>query len=332
MRFLVLLLLSISILYGDKVVKIATYNVENLFDLKKSGYEYKEYIPNSVSQWNKKAYDAKIKNIAKVIKKINADIIAVQEIESGEAFIDLKNQVKRDGLYYQYSALADAKDTTVKVGIFSRYKILYKKEIPINATFRYRNILEVKIDVDGNSVYLFNNHWKSKAGKESERVQSAKKLYSRIQEIGFEKNIIIVGDFNSDYEENKKIDKKHNDTNGITGINSILHTDKLTCKAKEVSTCKDCLYNLWYDTDIDKRYTYIFKKKKEALDNIIVTPYTLHNKNFHYINGSLRSFKTDYLVINGKINRWQMSKRKPKKHLGKGYSDHLPLTAEFLVR
>lgn len=332
MKIVVLFLLSISILYGDKMIKIATYNVENLFDLKKSGYEYNEYIPNGVSEWNKKAYDTKIKNIAKVIKDLNADIIALQEIESQEAFTDLKNQIKRDGLYYQYSALADAKNTTVKVGIFSRYKILYKKEIPINATFKYRNILEVKIDVNGNDVYLFNNHWKSKVGKESERVQSAKKLYERVQEIGFDKNIIMVGDFNSDYEENKKIDKKHNNTNGITGINTILHTQDLTCKAKGIATCKDCLYNLWYDTNKENRYTYVFKKRKEALDNIIVTPHTLTNKNFHYINGSLSSFKTDYLVVKGKINRWQMSKRKPKKHLGKGYSDHLPLTAEFLLK
>ena len=314
------------------MIKIATYNVENLFDLKTSGYEYEEYIPNSVSDWNQKAYDTKIKNIAKVIKEINADIIALQEIESREAFIDLKNRVKREGLYYQYSALADAKNTTVKVGIFSRYKILYKKEIPINATFHYRNILEVKIEVEGNEVYLFNNHWKSKAGKESERVLCAKKLYHRIEEIGFDKNIIMVGDFNSDYKENKKIDRKHNDTNGITGINDILHTDELTSKASPALTCKNCLYNLWYDTDEENRYTYIFKKRKEALDNIIVTPYTLRNKEFHYINGTISSFKTNYLVVDGKINRWQMSKRKPKKHLGKGYSDHLPLTAEFLVK
>ena len=332
MRLFVLYILLVSILYGDKVIKIATYNVENLFDLKRSGYEYKEYIPNSVSEWNQKTYDIKIKHTAKVIKDIGADIIALQEIESLEALKELKNRLKRDGLYYQYYALADAKNTTVKVAILSRYKILYKKEIPINYSFRYRNILEVKIDVDGNDVYLFNNHWKSKAGKESERVLCAKKLYSRVKELGFDKNIVIVGDFNSDYEENKKIDKRHNNTNGITGINDILHTDELTTKASPTLTCKDCLYNLWYDIDEAKRYTYIFKKKKEALDNIIVTPYILNNKNFHYINGSLSSFKTDYLIVDGKINRWQMSKRKPKKHLGKGYSDHLPLTAEFLVK
>ncbi|WP_345991984.1 endonuclease/exonuclease/phosphatase family protein [Sulfurimonas sp. HSL-1716] len=314
------------------MIKIATYNVENLFDLKKSGYEYKEYIPNTVSQWNQKNYTAKIKNTAKVIKDIDADIIALQEIESYEAFIDLKNQIKRDGLYYRYYALADAKNTTVKVGILSKYKILYKKEIPINATFRYRNILEVKLDVEDEPLYVFVNHWKSKSGKERERVLCAKKLYERIKEIGFDKNIIALGDFNSDYAEKYKLSRYHNNTNGRTGINDILHTDELKNKADKTSTCKNCLYNLWYDTDEAKRYTYIYGKRKEALDNIIITPKLLHNKKLHYIEGSIQTFTTDYLVVKNKINRWQMSRRKPHKHLGKGYSDHLPLTAEFLVK
>ena len=49
------------------MITIATYNVENLFDLKKSGFEYDEYIPNGVSEWNQKNYDIKLKNISKVI-------------------------------------------------------------------------------------------------------------------------------------------------------------------------------------------------------------------------------------------------------------------------
>ena len=57
MKFLLLSLFILSISYGDNVITIATYNVENLFDLKKSGFEYEEYIPNSVSQWNQKNYD-----------------------------------------------------------------------------------------------------------------------------------------------------------------------------------------------------------------------------------------------------------------------------------
>ena len=311
------------------MITIATYNVENMFDLKKSGFEYDEYIPNGVSQWNQQNYDIKLKNISKVIRDINPDIIALQEIESYKAFIDLKNQLKRDGLYYQYFALADAKNTTVKVGIFSKYKIIYKKEIPINATYRYRNILETKIDVEGNDIYLFTNHWKSKAGKESERILSAKKLYKRVEEIGFDKNIILLGDFNSDYEEDKKIDHNHNDTNGKTGINNILRTNIQTTNADNIVPIKDSLYNLWYDTQADERYSYMYQNKKEALDSIIISLPLLNNKDFYYNGGTITNFKPNYLFVNSKIYRWQVSKKKPHTHLGKGYSDHLPVIARF---
>ena len=65
--------------------KVASYNVENLFDLKHDGTEYREYIPNTKSNWNKKTYNIKLKNISKVINELDADIIALQEIESKKA-------------------------------------------------------------------------------------------------------------------------------------------------------------------------------------------------------------------------------------------------------
>lgn len=329
MRTILLIFALFLASYGANVITIATYNVENLFDLKKSGFEYEEYVPNTQTQWNQKNYFIKLKNISQVIRDINPDIIALQEIESYEAFMDLKNQLKRDGLYYRYSALATAKNTTVKVGIFSKYKIIYKKEIPINATYRYRNILETKIDVDGTPIYLFTNHWKSKAGKESERILCAKKLYSRVKEIGFDKNIIMLGDFNADYEENKKLDKNHNDTGGRTGINDILQTKVMLEDADNVTPCKECLYNLWYDANLDERYSYMYGKKREALDSIIVTPAVLQNRGFYYMGRSIESFKAPYLFDGTKIYRWQVSKKKPHVHLGKGYSDHLPVIAKF---
>ena len=314
------------------MITIVSYNVENLFDLKKSGYEYTEYIPNTNAKWNQKNFNIKIKNIARVIKDINADIIALQEIESQEALSALRYRLKRDGLYYQYVTIADAKDTVVKVAILSKYKIIYTKEIPINGTYRYRNILETKIDIDGHMIYLLNNHWKSKDGKESERILCAKKLYNRVKEIGFDKNIVIAGDFNSDYEEYIKMDKRHNDTNSITGINHILKTNILTTKANNTLICKECLYNLWYDIDITQRYSYIYKHKKEALDSIILTMPLLDDQNFYYLKGSIKSYKEDYLYKNNKPYRWQMSKRKPKEHIGRGYSDHLPIMATFIIK
>jgi endonuclease/exonuclease/phosphatase family metal-dependent hydrolase len=318
-------------------MKIATYNVENLFDLKRSGYEYKEYIPYTKSNWNKKTYKIKLNNISKVIKEINADIIALQEIESLQALKDLRFTLKQKGLYYKYYKIANYKNTTVKVAILSKIPFVYTHEIAVTSSYKYRNILEAKFKIDNKDLYILVNHWKSKSGPESMRIVSAKKVMKRVEELGYDKNIILLGDFNSHYEEYKtfKRKRKHNDTNGITGINDILRTKNNTSKASKAKLKNDEFYNLWYDTKKNNRFTYIFRGKKEAMDNIIVSASLLDNKGIDYKTNSIESFKAEYLLKGKKrkyIYRWQMSRKKPRKHLGKGYSDHLAVIAKFVVK
>ena len=315
-------------------MRIASYNVENLFDLKKDGYEYKEYIPNTKSLWNSRNYKIKLNNTARVIKDINADIISLEEIESLKALKDLRYVLKNKGLYYPYYKIADKKNTTTKVAILSKIPFAYNKEIYVGYSYKYRNILETKFKIKNTSFYIFTNHWKAKSGAESMRIKSAKALMKRVQELGLSKNIIILGDFNSDYEEYIKFKKKRrlNDTNGYTGINHILHTNIQKTKASKVIYNKKAFYNLWYDIDEEDRYTYIFKGKKEALDSIIVSQSLLKKNQMHYIDGSFSALTKKYLFYKKYINRWYISRGRTKKHKGKGYSDHLPIMTKFLIK
>jgi len=331
-KIFTLLLLFTSFLFGENILKIATYNVENLFDLKKSGYEYREYIPNTKSNWNQKTYTIKLRNIARVIKDINADIIALQEIESLQALKDLRYQLKRDGLYYQYYKIANLKNTTIKVALLSKIPFVYTHEIAVRSSYKYRNILEAKFKINNEDLYILVNHWKSKAGPESMRIVSAKAVLKRAKELGSDKNIVALGDLNSDYEEYKifKRKRKHNDTDGVTGINNILSTINYQEKAKSVKLKSNEFYNLWYDANKDERYSYIYHNKKEALDNILVTGSLLNHRDLEYKQNSITAFKRSYLFKKKKIYRWQTSRKKPRVHKGKGYSDHLPVVAEFI--
>ena len=325
MKFLLLLYVLNSFLWGETKLKIATYNVENLFDLKKNGYEYKEYIPYTKANWNRKTYNIKLQNIAKVIKDINADIIALQEIESIHALKDLRYKLKQLGLYYQYYKIANQKNTTIKVALLSKLPFVYTKEIRVTASYKYRNILEAKFKINNQNLYIFVNHWKSKSGPESMRLVSAKALRKRIKSIGYKNNIILLGDFNSDYEEYKKFKRKRklNDTNGRTGINDVLQTKNIHSK--------EAFYNLWYDTKSENRYSYIYRGKKEAMDNIIITPTLLNSIHFHYVKNSITAFDKEYLFKGKYPYRWKVSRGRIRKHKGKGYSDHLPVIAEFVL-
>ena len=334
MRLFRLFILAATLLFGETTVKIATYNVQNLFDLDRSGYEYEEYIPYTRSGWNDKMYNIKRNHLAKVIKDIDADIIALQEVESLQALKDLRYTLKRKGLYYPYYKIANAKKTTVKVAILSKIPFVYAKELFVTHSNEYRNILELKVIIENKPLYIFVNHWKSKSGPESRRIVSAKVLHKRIKQLGLHNNIIALGDFNSDYEEYIRFARKrrHNDTKGVTGINHILGTVNYQINSSKAKVQNFDFYNLWYDVnDTEKRYTYIYRGRKEALDHILVSAALLDKRGLEYKENTIHSLEKKYLFRKKNIYRWQLTWKKPRRHLGKGYSDHLPLIAEFTV-
>ena len=325
------LLLLLSVLLTGAEVKIATYNIENLFDLRYSGHEYEEYIPNTSWQWNSTNYRKKIKNISQVIVDMAPDIIAIQEIESLQALKDLRAQVQRDGLYLPYYAISSAKQTSVKVALLSKYP-LRSQELRITASYRYRNILEAKVQLGNEQLYIFVNHWKAKSGPESRRIVSAKILKQRLNTLG-DVNYVLLGDFNSDYRENETFLRKRklNDTGGITGINHILktvdHNEAVTYHA--LQGCSQCAYNLWYELPKEQRWSHKYRGRGEGLDSMIISPKLADKKGIEYTADSFHKFDAPYLFKKGRIYRWQRSRKYPKHHLGKGYSDHLPIYATF---
>ncbi len=332
-RILPFFLLLATLLSGAEV-KIATYNVENLFDLRYSGHEYEEYIPNTAWKWNAATYRVKLKNIARVIVDLNPDIIALQEIESLQALKDLRAQIQRDGLYLPYYAIASAKDTTVKVALLSKYP-LHTQELRVTASYKYRNILEAKVQLGDEKLYLFVNHWKAKSGPESKRIASAKVLKQRLNSLG-NVNYILLGDFNSDYIENKTFVKKRklNNTHGITGINHILKTvvHNEAVSMTDLSSSPESAYNLWYELPQQTRWSHKYRGRGEGLDNIIISPKLADNKGIEYVSGSFQKFDPPYLFKSKNIYRWQRSRNYPKHHTAKGYSDHLPIYARFSFR
>jgi len=316
-------------------VRIASYNVENLFDLHVNGREYHEYIPYTSWRWNATNYKKKLANISKVIHEMQCDIIALQEIESHRALKALQQALQRRGSYFPYMAITSKKATSVHVALLSKYPIVYAKELSVTSSRKYRNILETKIQIDSEYLYLFTNHWKAKSAPESRRIVSAKVLQKRLVQLGHDKNIILLGDFNSHYEEYRTFKKKrkHNNTKGITGINHILKTTlhRKAVTLQDLLTCKNCSYNLWYDIQKDQRWTHQYKGSKEALDSILITKGLYNQKALDYIPKSFSRFDPQYLFKRNKPYRWQRSRSYPRHHTGRGYSDHLPIYADFKI-
>lgn len=330
-----LLLLLFALFLKANTFTIASYNVENLFDLKNNNTEYKEYVPNTRSLWNQRNYNIKLKNLIKVINDIDADIIALQEIENR----DLMQELRRKLPQYGYYSFTKYPKSAVGIGFLSKIKIKNNRHIDVKFTSKlFRPILETTFIYENIEFKVFNNHWPSKAVAESYRVQYAKNLQDRLTRIPKDYDYILIGDFNSNYDEYITFQRNHklNNTNGITGINQILNTtfgDKFITYDDVLKYHKRVHINLWLDIPTSKRFSTKFRGQNNTPDSIILSPALFDTKKISYIPKSFEVFKTDYLYSNKNINRWKMSGRKFSRiHKGEGFSDHLPILAKFSVK
>ena len=329
MRYLFLFLLPL--LLFAKPFKVATYNVENLFDAKYQGTEYNDYIPGK-HNWNQRMVEIKLNHTAEVICDLDADILGLQEIENSLVFEALLKRLKRVGCEYRYSAITHKKGAAIQVALLSRFPIKSRRELQVSYAPYTRNILEVEVDVKGKPLTLFVNHWKSKSRKgfESKRIKYAKRLQKRILSMPKSKEYIVLGDLNSNYNAHLTLHERLNDSNGVTGITDVLKTiqdGKLIQEHQILKTSRASHYNAWQELPFKHRWSHKYYGNKGTLDHILLPSSMFNGKGLDYVNNSFTVFKAPYLFTKkGYINSWQY---KNGKHLGKGYSDHLPVYAFF---
>jgi endonuclease/exonuclease/phosphatase family metal-dependent hydrolase len=329
LKLLFLLLISFE-LYA-KSFSVASYNVENLFDVHYDKTEYKEYIPNKTN-WNQHTFEVKLNNIAQVINDINSDIIALQEIESKKA---LEHLIQKTPQYAYYDFIKNPK-SSIGLALLSKYPIVHSSFISIHSNDRFsRPIQKVKIEIEPHKqLIIFNNHWRSKKAAESKRIEYAMSLKKYVEQLPKNSDYIILGDLNSNYNEYEtfKHNEKLNDSYNITGINQVLNTtieQKFVTKKNILKQSALAHYNLWLELPYHKRFSYFFRNHPNTPDNIIVSKGLFDDKNIAYKDGSFKVFTPSYLVQNNFIKRWEV---KNGFHQKKGFSDHLPIMASFTTK
>lgn len=324
-------LFFLPILLLAKEFSLASYNVENFFDLNYNKTEYKEYKSNTNTNWNKKTFQIKLNNIVKVLKDLDADIIALQEIENKELLKLLQKKLPS----YKYISFSKYSNASVGLGFLSKIEIVDEKTINIKFSNKtYRPILETTFKLNNNEFKIFNNHWPSKRVAESFRIKFAKKLFDRLENLPRDYDYILLGDFNSNYNEYETIfyEKRLNNTNGVTGINHVLNSfinNHLVTVNDMKDSSKLLHYNPWLELNIPERFSSKFRGRNITADNFLLPFSMFDTKGFAYKQNSFKVFKPEYLYKNKRINRWQVKNR---VHKGTGYSDHLPIIAKFTTK
>ena len=185
LRVLFILGLFLSLSFGASNLKIATYNVENLFDDKIDGSEYKDFKNGS---WGAKQYSHKLNQIATVLLDLDADIIALQEIENEGV---LKALAQKSGYKYYSFATLD-RFSPVGLGFLSRVSLTKSQKFSPNGV-KTRPILMICVDFD--NLCLFNAHLPAHKNSDLDRKNAAKALITAASN---HQKSVVLGDLNSE--------------------------------------------------------------------------------------------------------------------------------------
>ncbi len=215
-------------------------------------------------------------------------------------------------------------ETVQKVVTYSRLTIL-KDKTRIHYTERARPILETWIEVGDNELAVFNNHWKSGAGNpemEQIRLKNARVLRDRLEQILSEDpyaDIILAGDFNSDYNQKARYAFE------TTAVNDVLGSTGDESEGVRGPSRK--FYNLWYEWPIDDRGSDTYRGYWGTLMQLMISSGMRDGQGFQYVDDSFSvgDFGFNTYPTSGAPRRWSSA------FSGSGYSDHLPLSMKFKI-
>ncbi len=318
---------------GDSRVRLAFYNVENLFDYFDDSITMDEaYTPFGDQHWTKSRYEDKLNKIAKTLLAIGGweppTLVGLCEIENRYVLESLSKFTQLKAIGYEIIHQDSEDRRGIDVAALYRpdkFELLDYEYYPIRFPFdpdsRTRDILHVVGKLPNqDTLHYFVNHWPSKFGgafeTEAKRFFAAQLLRSKVDSLYVlnpNSNVIITGDFNDEPEEESLLE----------GLR--INTSREDLKSTD-------LINLMYDL----RYlsgTHSFQNKWSILDQFIVSPNLMEkqaNTTILQPNGVI--FDMEWLLMKGATGAYRPFRTyQGPKYIG-GYSDHLAIYMDLILK
>lgn len=316
--------------------RIVSYNVENLFDSRhdtlKNDYEF---LPDAVRHWNYAKYKKKLDGIARVITAAGRwtppALVALCEVENDSVMRDLTRYSALREADYRYVMTQSPDERGIDVALLYQrnlFKLLSYQSLSVDKPRKdsrpTRDILHASgLLLNKDTLDVFVAHFPSRSGgaKTSEpyRLLAARRVKTAIDSLFMTRRhpqVILLGDFN-DYPSNK----------------SVRQVLKATPPTPSDSLLPQRLYHLLAAKAKSRKHCGSYKYQGEwgLLDHIIVSGALLQKHSPLYTDET----KADIL-------RLPFLLAEDKKYGGEqpfrtyygmkyqaGYSDHLPVWAEF---
>ncbi len=333
MKYIAVLLMFLSTFNANsqktknplKVISIAFYNLENLFDTEDDVNTLDEaYTPNGRYHWTIEKLEAKIENLAVVISKIGLkelgeapSIIGIAEIENKKVLEKLIDHPLLKPYDYEIAHFDSPDRRGIDVGMLfrrDRFHLIQAKKHFLslkdldNNPIWTRDQLCVSGIIDQEKIHFIINHWPSRRGgakrSEAKRIKASQltqKITDSLYRIDHKANIVIMGDFN--------------DNPNDKAFKQILKTEPFV-----KTNNRNYLYNP-YESKFEKGQGSLgYRDKWYLFDQIILSNSLTDNLGWKYLKSSI--FKPSFIQ-----NKKGKYKGYPKRNAGNefGYSDHFPV-------
>jgi predicted extracellular nuclease len=302
--------------------RVMFYNVENLFDTYDDPHKNdNDFLPGGSMRWTPARYYRHLRKTAQVISAIGEwgtpALCGLCEVESDTVLTHLLNRTPLKEQHYGYCITTGRDVRGINNALLyqqERFKYLGHSSERIkftNRNRRSRDILHVWGKLEhGERLDVFVCHFPSRTRGEKEtetdRVDAAKslrRLCDSIFGINRDANILVMGDFN--------------DTPCDKSIQTLMRGSK----------ARYSLINLFDNPDrLNFGGSHKFRGEWSQLDQMIVS----RNWNRYLRQGSPQIFARSFLLSKKNSRGEQLPLRKyTGKTYKNGYSDHLPIFADF---
>lgn len=294
---------------NNEQIKVMSWNLQTFFDSIFDGNEYSEF-KNSKRGWSQKQYELRLERLASVIKKLDADVVIMEELEKEEQLQDIANRLSGTfdfSKIYTHAVFSGTEQSSIGCAVISRYPLdeitVHTMDIRLEEKQpSMRPIIQFSVTKNKKNLIVFVNHWKSKSGgaEKSEiwRKRQEKQLADLMRQAKKENGAALAcGDFNKDISEFERISSIDGKTN------MILH-----------GTQTIGVYSPWIleNGTFAEPGSYWYKNNWERIDHF-----------FACGNIKIQDFSAE------NDGEWADEEGHPLRYQvwnGKGYSDHLPIT------
>lgn len=309
---ILLLCMGFTALYGGrpgqprKSVSIAFWNTENLFDTLPSGfYDDSEYTPEGAYNWDTERYTRKLRNMARVIGDMGADVMGLAEVENEAVVRDLVSTLSDD---YNYIHRTSGDWRGIDVALIYKGDKFFPDRVRLIGSSSSREFLHVGGTLLGERVDLLVCHLPSKPNPRDYRERAMDRLREvadSLRGADRDSKLIVMGDFNCDPSE-RLFRQTIGRRSGGFYDRAMLYAAITEGSGPSASYAYD---GRWY-----------------LLDNIMLSAGAIYGEGLLYETGGV--FVRDYMIAGEGVpltRRGYPLRTFTSGRYTAGYSDHLPV-------